>query len=437
MMRSTIDRVAALESTERPIVVTNADHADAITREMLASGYPDALLILEPVGRNTAPAVAAAAHEAMARGDPLLLILPSDHTIADGDAFRKAIGSAKEAAVDGYLVTFGIAPSRPETGYGYIKVGEAIGDAVSRVIEFKEKPDETTAKQYVESGEYLWNSGMFLIRASRFLEELEKYAPDIAANASAAHRDATRRGNQVLLEIEAFASCRSESIDYAVMEHTSMAAVVPTDPGWNDIGSWASLWEIAEKDADQNVVFGDVTSVDTTGSYIRASNRLVATVGIDDMVIVDTPDALLVAKRDSAQDVKKMVDKLKLDHRAELETDGSESRPWGRFHTIASGPGYRVRRLWLDPGGSTSLTQHENESEHWIVITGLARITTGDVRALVSTNETVYIPPKETHRLENAGDDTLEVIQVRVGSYLVEGDIERFMDAQTRTGSAE
>ncbi len=418
MMRATIDRVSALDTAAPPIIVTNEDHADAITREMIASGYPDALLILEPVGRNTAPAVAVAAHEAMAQGDPLLLILPADHTITDDSAFRDAVGFAAEAATAGYLVTFGIPPSSPETGYGYIKVGSDITSDVNHVTEFKEKPDPETASRYVESGEYLWNSGMFLIRASTYLEELEVHAPDIAACSAAAHQGATSEENKLHLHTESFTNCRSDSIDYAVMEQTSMAAVVPTDPGWSDIGSWASLWDIADKDVDGNVLLGDVISVDTSNSYVRTSGRLVATVGIEDMIVVDTSDAVLIAHRDAAQDVKTIVDALMKDHRPEAETDGTVRRPWGRFATIDSGPGYRMLYMWLDPGGTTSLTSHRHRSETWLIIKGVARITTGEISKLVQAKESVYIAPREIHRLENAGDDVLEVIEVDVGSYV-------------------
>ena len=323
MLRATIDRVAAVGDTRDPIIVTNRDHADAITREMVASGYSNATLILEPVGRNTAPAVAVAAMEVLKHGDAPMLILPADHTIADEDAFRTAVDAAKDAAEAGYLVTFGISPSRAETGYGYIKVGAPITDSVNEVVEFKEKPDAETAGLYLVSGDYLWNSGMFLLKASRYLEELEEHAPDIAASAATASARANEVDGRVVLDPEAFSTCRADSIDYAVMEQTSMAAVVPTDPGWNDVGSWASLFDIADKDGDNNVLIGDVISVGTSGTYARSNGRLIATVGIEDLIIVETPDAVLVAHRDSAQDVKSIVDKLRDDRRHELVNEGT------------------------------------------------------------------------------------------------------------------
>lgn len=323
MLRATIDRVAALGNTRDPIIVTNKGHADAITREMVSSGYAEATLILEPVGRNTAPAVAEAALEVLKQGDALMLILPADHTIANEEAFRIAVDNAKDAADSGYLVTFGISPSRAETGYGYIRVGTPITSSVNEVVEFKEKPDAETAKSYLESGEYLWNSGMFLIKASTYLDELEAHAPDIAASAALAFAKAETAGGRVLLDPEAFSECRAESIDYAVMEQTTMAAVVPTDPGWNDVGSWSSLFDIGEKDDNNNVLVGDVISVDTSGTYARSNSRLIATVGVDNLIIVETPDAVLVAHQDSAQDVKAIVDRLKDDGRRELESDGT------------------------------------------------------------------------------------------------------------------
>ncbi len=338
MLRATIDRVAAVGDTLDPIIVTNRDHAEAITREMVASGYSNATLILEPVGRNTAPAVAVAAMEVLKHGDALMLILPADHTIADEDAFRTAVDAAKDAAESGYLVTFGISPSRAETGYGYIRVGAPITDSVNGVVEFKEKPDAETASLYLDSGDYLWNSGMFLLKASRYLEELEEHAPDIAASAATASARANEANGRVVLDPEAFSTCRADSIDYAVMEQTSMAAVVPTDPGWNDVGSWASLFDIADKDGDSNVLIGDVISVDTSGTYARSSGRLIATVGIEDLIIVETPDAVLVAHRDSAQDVKSIVDKLRDDRRHELESDGT-----------SLGEGAKAMRQDVDP----------------------------------------------------------------------------------------
>ena len=425
MLQATIDRVAALGSVAEPIIVTNKDHADATKRELSISGYPNAKLILEPVGRNTAPALAVAAIEAAKDGDPLMLVLPADHTIGDEAVFRDAISAAAEVAETGYLVTFGITPSRPETGYGYIKIGAPITSAVRRVSEFREKPDEETAEAYIESGEYLWNSGMFLLRASRYLEELEQHAPDVAASARRASSAARIDGNAIYLDPVAFSEMRSDSIDYAVMEKTSRGAVVPTDPDWNDVGSWASLWDIAPKDGSGNVLTGDTIAIDTSNTYVRASGRLVATVGVEDMIIVETPDAVLVAQRESAQDVGAVVAFLESSKRPEFRTDGSERRSWGRFQTIQSGPGFQVLHLWLDPGGGTQLVAHTHRSEQWLVIKGVARITTGDTTRLVSPKEFVYIPAGEMHRLENPGDDMVEVIEIAIGTNRGGDDVAR------------
>jgi mannose-1-phosphate guanylyltransferase/mannose-6-phosphate isomerase len=320
LITATVDRVDAVSPGVTPIVVTNTDHASAIELDMHASGRNDLVLILEPVGRNTAPAVAVAALEIIAtRGDRLMIVLPSDHTIADEEAFTAAVEHASLVARDGFLVTFGITASQAETGYGYIRVGEAVSDAAFLVAEFREKPDETTAASYVVSGDYLWNSGMFVFLASRYLEELRLHAPDIAASAQRAYEGSTRSGTRINLDSEAFSACRSDSIDYAVMEPTTAAAVVPTDPGWDDVGSWASLWSISRKDHNGNVTHGDVELEDVADSYIRGGERLVAVVGLDDVVIIDTPDALLVTTRDRAQDVKTIVDRLQRNDRPELD----------------------------------------------------------------------------------------------------------------------
>lgn len=320
LIRATVDRIGAASEGATPIIVTNADHAEAIAQDLHLSGGDDPLLILEPVGRNTAPAVAVAAHEIIAsRGDGLMIVLPSDHTISNEAAFAEAIEHAAGVALEGYLVTFGITPSRAETGYGYIKVGQTISDAVALVADFREKPDEDTASEYLASGDYLWNSGMFLFLASRYLEELELHAPDIAAGAKLAYVGSTRDGTRISLDAEAFEACRSESIDYAVMEPTTSAAVVPTDPGWNDIGSWASLWAIADKDGSGNVALGDVELENVNDSYIRGGSKLVAVVGVDNIVIVDTPDALLVTTREKAQEVKSIVDRLLANNRPEVD----------------------------------------------------------------------------------------------------------------------
>ena len=433
LLRATAERVRGDEFLP-PVVVCNADHALPIRRELEAAGVPDAELVLEPVARNTAPAVAAAACHVLGRGDdPLLLVLPADHVIADVAAFGEAVALAVPHAGRGHLMTFGARPTRPETGYGYIQVGEPLdGGPVRRIERFVEKPDRETAERFLAEGAYLWNSGMFLFGASRYLEELERFEPEIVA----AVRRAVDRGTTVegvALDPEAFAEAPSTSVDYAVMEHTRSGAVVPFDAGWSDVGSWEALWELGPRDEHDNVLLGDVVALDTKGSYVRSGGRLVATVGLEDAVVVDTADAILVTTRDRAQDVKRLVDELAARRREEVETDGSEERPWGRFTTLARGPGFRVLRLWLVPGGKTSVKSHEHRSEYWIVIRGTARVRVGEVTRLLPPGESVFVPVGQLHRLENPDSrETLEVVEVDVGSYVGEDDIRRFIDAYGR-----
>lgn len=434
MIHATVDRVNRLEAVLPPLVVTSALHADFVQREMALAGQDKARLILEPAGRNTASAVAVAAHEAMKHGeDPLMLILPSDHTISAVDIFLESVHAGTDAASDGYLVTFGIAPSRPETGYGYIKIGKPITGSVFEAAEFREKPDHDTAVKYIESGEYLWNAGMFLLKASSYLSELEAHAPDTARLSQTAWEQADRIGSRILLDAESFEAIEGDSIDYAVMEHTSRAAVVPTDPGWSDVGSWESLWDMADKDSSGNVIIGDVVHVGVSGSYVRAGDRLVAVVGVDDIVVVDTPDAVLVAGREQSQDVKKVVDILASEVRKELETSGVEHRPWGTARTISSGPGFRIRHLSLDLNAETPMKTLKTRIAHWLVVRGVATVTTGDTSRIISERETTSIEAGEGHQLVNSGDRTLEVIEVEVATTLDEEDTKLFLDAHERT----
>lgn len=433
LFRSTIDRVSSIPHIGTPFVVCNEDHRPGIQRELAAAGEPDADLVLEPVGRNTAPAVAVAALELRSRDeDPLLLVLPADHLMSDEDAFRAGVERAEQAAQRGYLVTFGITPTHPETGYGYIHVGTPIAEGVFEVAEFREKPDRATAAEYLETGSYLWNSGMFLFKASVFLDELGRLEPEILAAASAALEAAERRGSVIELDEARFGVSPSESIDYAVMERTESAAVVPIHPGWSDVGSWSALYALADKDEHGNAVSGDVELVDVTNTLIRGSRRLVGVVGVDGLVIVDTPDALLVADRGHAQDVKAIVERLRTDKRPEFETDGTETRPWGRFAALDRGPGFRVLRLWIEPQSKTSLQTHDHRSEYWIVTNGTARITLGETTRLVPAGESVFIPAGEVHRMENVGDEVLEVVEVDLGSYVGEDDIKRYADIYGR-----
>jgi mannose-1-phosphate guanylyltransferase/mannose-6-phosphate isomerase len=434
MFLTTVQRADALPHTTPPLVVCNEDHLSGIRQELAADGHRDAPVILEPVGRNTAPATAAAALRASADGsDPLLFVMPADHVIRNEEAFAEAVALAARFADNGYLITFGIEPSSPETGYGYIRYGERLADGVRVVDAFKEKPDAVTAEEYLASGHYLWNSGMFMFRASRFLDELSLHAPGVLAATRAALEAADVDGPVVRLDRDAFAAAPSISIDYAVMEHTDAAAVIPMHAGWSDVGSWAARWDIGHHDGDGFVVKGDVETIDVHRSYLRSNGRLLAAIGLEDVVIVDTPDVTLVARKDRSEDVKEIVDRLKEADRPEVVSDGGDVRPWGGFAALASGPGYRVLRLTIKPGEKLSLQTHEHRSEHWIVVRGTARIRIGETTRLVPEHESVFIPAREVHRLENASHtDILEVIEVDVGSYVGEDDLKRYVDAYGR-----
>lgn len=429
MFRSTLDRVTRLSSATQPIVVCNADHLMGIQRDLNGAGLPEATILLEPAGRNTAPAVAAAALEASEHDrDPLLLVLPADHAIRNEDAFIEAVAIAAEFAAAGRLLTFGVAPTHPETGFGYIQFGDSIGAGVREVAAFREKPDRKTAEEYVASGRYLWNSGMFLFAASRFLEELEANRPEIVTAVTAALAAASRDGRVVSLDRASFEAGPSDSIDYAVMEHTERAAVVPLHAGWNDVGAWSSLWELEEHDENGNVLIGDVETVDVVNSYVRSGGRLIGLVGVHDVVVVETVDAVLVARRDRAQDVKLLVEQLQKETRREFDSDGTETRPWGQFRTLDTGPGYRILHLAMVPGGLTSLQTHQHRSEHWIIVNGVARAKVGETTQLIPAGESVFVPAGEVHSLENPGDEELEVIEVDVGLPIGEDEIRRLVD---------
>ena len=430
MVQATWRRVAPLAGAE-PIVVANEEHRFLVAEQLRQIGAPTPAIVLEPVGRNTAPAIAAAALQALAKGDdPLLLVLPSDHVVRDEAAFREAVTAACGAAEAGALVTFGIVPDAPETGFGYIHA-EA-GDGVRRVLRFVEKPDASTAQSYLDAGGYYWNSGMFLFRASRYLEELGKFQPDIVASVSAAFAAAKRDGDFIRLDKDAFAASPSDSIDYAVMEKTGDAKVLPVDIGWNDVGSWSALWEVAERDDDGNAHRGDVIAVDSRNTYAYAQ-RLVALVGLDDVVVVETDDAVLVAHKDRVQEVKQVVAQLKESQRSQAVLHRKVYRPWGAYDSIDTGERFQVKRITVKPGGVLSLQMHHHRAEHWIVVSGTARVTRGEETLLLSENQSTYIPLGVTHRLENPGMVPLELIEVQSGSYLGEDDIVRFEDMYGRS----
>ncbi len=432
MLQATWERVGPL-SAQAPIVVANELHRFLVAEQLRQVGAPVPRILLEPVGRNTAPAIAVAALQALADGgDPLLLVLPSDHVVANVDAFRAAVRQASAVANDGALVTFGIVPTAPETGFGYIEGGGA-GDGVRAVKRFVEKPDAQTAQQYLDAGGYYWNSGMFLFRASRVLEELERFRPDIVAACRAAFDAARCDGDFVRLDGEAFAACPSDSIDYAVMERTDAAMVLPVDIGWNDVGSWSALWDVTQRDAQGNAHHGDVIAVDSRNSYAYA-RRLVALVGVDDLVVVETDDAVLVARKDRVQQVKEVVAQLKAADRTQVALHREVHRPWGSYDSVDVGDGFQVKRIKVKPGASLSLQSHAHRAEHWIVVRGVARVTRNDDVYDLRANESTYIPIGAKHRLENPGRETLELIEVQSGAYLGEDDIVRYDDVYGRTG---
>ena len=430
MVQATWRRVEALADLA-PIVVANEEHRFLVAEQLRQVGAPVPAILLEPVGRNTAPAIAAAALQAMAGGaDPLLLVLPSDHVVRDVAGFQRAVREASSAAEAGALVTFGVVPDAPETGFGYIQA-EA-GDGLRQVLRFVEKPDAATARSYLDAGGYYWNSGMFLFRASRYLEELARFRPDIVDAVRAAHVAARHDGDFVRLDKDAFSACPSDSIDYAVMEKTADAMVLPVDIGWNDVGSWSALWDVAERDADGNAHHGDVIAVDSRNSYAYAQ-RLVALVGLDDIVVVETDDAVLVARKDKVQEVKQVVARLKQEQRSQAVLHREVHRPWGSYDSVDNGGRHQVKRIKVKPGAALSLQMHHHRAEHWIVVSGTAKVTRGEDTLLLSENQSTYIPLGVTHRLENPGMVPLELIEVQSGSYLGEDDIVRFEDAYGRS----
>ncbi len=429
MLQATWKRVASIAGAA-PIVVANQEHRFMAAEQLRECNVQPQALILEPVGRNTAPAIAIAALQALADGnDALLLILPSDHVVRNEAAFHAAVRLAADAAEAGKLVTFGIVPTAPETGYGYIKA--AAGEGVRAVDRFVEKPNLSTAEQYVASGEYFWNSGMFLFKASRYLKELEALQPAILSACRNALDKAARDNDFIRLDAEAFAASPSDSIDYAVMEKTADAAVVPLDAEWNDVGSWSALWEVSDKDANGNACHGDVIALDCKDSYAYG-NRLIAMVGLQDVVVVETDDAVFVGHKDRVQDVKEVVGQIKRDGRSEAAAHRKVYRPWGAYDSIDNGDRFQVKRITVKPGATLSLQMHHHRAEHWIVVSGTAEVTCGDKILLLTENQSTYIPLGVTHRLKNPGKLPLELIEVQSGSYLGEDDIVRFEDTYGR-----
>ncbi|MCW9014375.1 MAG: mannose-1-phosphate guanylyltransferase/mannose-6-phosphate isomerase [Gammaproteobacteria bacterium] len=438
MIQDTVSRLSGLGDLAAPIIVCNEEHRFMIAEQMREINIDPAAIILEPFGRNTAPAVAISALKASEiNEDVVLLVLPADHVIQNIQAFHDAIGTGYQAAMNNKLVTFGIIPDAPETGYGYIKAGDALDNNgnIQQVEQFVEKPDRQTAESYLEQGGYYWNSGMFMFKASEYLKELEQFNNEMLT----ASKDALEQGASDLdfirLNKDIFEKCPGDSIDYAVMEKTTHAVVVPVDMGWNDIGSWTALWEVGDSDDRGNVTHGDVCVIDTNNSYIHSENRLVSVVGVKDHVIVETPDAVLVAHKDAAQNVKDIVENLKATHREEALVPHKVYRPWGTYECIDCEDRFQTKRIMVKPGARLSLQLHHHRSEHWIIVKGTAKVTCGDKEFILSENESTYIPLGEKHRLENTGKIPLELIEVQTGSYLGEDDIVRFDDVYGRKDS--
>ncbi len=432
MLQETIARLSGLTDA-KPLVISNEAHRFLVAEQLRQVDALGGNILLEPVGRNTAPAIALAALQAVrACDDPLLLVLAADHVIRDGEAFRAAIRVALPQAESGALVTFGIVATRPETGYGYIRKGSAVGEGAFQVAEFVEKPDRATAESHLASGDHVWNSGLFLFRASRYVAELGQHRPDILQACQAAM--ATPRVDMDFLRVDeaAFRACPEDSIDYAVMEKTDRAVVVPMNAGWSDVGAFASLWDVLPKDAAGNASRGDVMLQDCTNSLVFAENGLVAAVGLRDAVVVQTKDAVLVAPKDRAQEVKQIVARLKAEGRTEHQLHREVYRPWGKYDSVDAGTRYQVKRITVKPGAKLSVQMHHHRAEHWIVVSGTARVTLDGVERLLTENQSIYLPVGAVHALENPGKLPLELIEVQVGGYLGEDDIVRFEDRYGR-----
>ncbi|WP_028241801.1 mannose-1-phosphate guanylyltransferase/mannose-6-phosphate isomerase [Stutzerimonas azotifigens] len=432
LLQSTLQRLQGLELAA-PRLICNEQHRFLAAEQLRNIHIENASILLEPFGRNTAPAIALAALNVIEE-DPsgLLLVLAADHVIENVAAFHAAIARAESLAADGRLVTFGIVPTHAETGYGYIERGEELGANGFQVQRFVEKPDAGTAEAYLATGRYVWNSGMFMFRAARYLEELELLQPEILACCRRALDEGQRDLDFIRIGAAAFADCPDDSIDYAVMERTSAAAMVPLDAGWSDIGSWSALWDISPKDDLGNALHGDVLTQSTQNCYVHSDSRLVATLGVSDLVIVETKDAVLVANKGSAQELKKIIDQIKADGRHEHLNHREVYRPWGVYDSIDNGERYQVKRITVKPGAKLSLQMHHHRAEHWIVVSGAAQVTIGDKTTLVTENQSTYIPIGQVHCLENPGKIPLELIEVQSGSYLGEDDIVRFEDIYGR-----
>jgi mannose-1-phosphate guanylyltransferase/mannose-6-phosphate isomerase len=449
LLQQTAARSRGLSAAVEPLVVCNEGHRFMVAEQLKRIGARPKAILLEPAGngtspggRGTAPALTLAAMHSVTADDPVLLVMPSDHAVRDTENFQRAVERGAALARQGYIVTFGVPPTSPETGYGYIRSGNPVSgehDIEAHFVDaFVEKPDAPTAQSYFESGNYLWNAGIFAVRASVWLDAIGYYRKEIFGACERAYRHGKRDGGFLRIDVPAFADCPADSIDYAVMERLSKenssyeAVVVRLDAGWSDVGAWDALWDIGEKDPLGNVLHGDVHAADTRNSLVIAQHRMVACVGLDDVVVVETPDAVMVARKDKAQAIGPMVAKLKAAGRAECLAHRKVHRPWGSYDSIESGERFQVKRIVVEPGAALSLQMHHHRAEHWIVVRGTARVTRGEETFLLTENESTYIPTGTRHRLENPGKLALEIIEVQSGAYLGEDDIVRFEDAYGR-----
>lgn len=426
MVQETLLRLEGIENLQPPLGICNEDHRFMMAEQMREIGSQPKAIILEPVGKNTAPAVCLAALSV--NPDDILLVLPADHVITDIANFQETVNNAKKLAELDYLVTFGVKPTYPETGYGYIEVGNTLDFKGREVSAFFEKPDTESAQQYIENGNYYWNSGMFAFKAKTFLDELAIYQPEILSRCQQAMKNSQRDLDFIRIDKDSFLACPSDSIDYAVMEKTQKGALIPLNAGWNDIGSWSALWDVTNKDENGNASVGKTLSHETHNSLLYAHNKMITTVGVSDLIIIETEDAVLISAKDKVQDVKTLVDQLKADNQPEAHQHPKVYRPWGYYHSIDNGERHQTKHIVVKPGAKLSLQKHNHRAEHWIVVKGTAIVTKNEEQLLLTENESTYIPLGVKHCLENPGVIPLEIIEVQSGSYLGEDDIVRYQD---------
>lgn len=432
MFQETLLRLEGANISKPPIIICSHEHRFTVAEQLRDIDIKAGSIILEPVGRNTAPALTIAALAVADQPDAILLILPSDHIISDAPSFHRALSLAEPLATSGKIVAFGVIPTHAETGFGYIEVGSHIKNDCCRITRFVEKPNADLAQTYFEAGNFFWNSGMFMSKASILLEEMRHFRPDIVAACEKALKQAENDLDFTRLDSQAFEQCPSESIDYAIMEHTQHAVVIPLDAGWNDLGSWAALSKIAKKDSSNNTLEGDVLQKSSKNCYLHAEHRLVTAIGLDDIIVIETADAVMVTKPNASQDIKRLVDDLKALGRQESETHRVVYRPWGKYDSLDSGSRYQVKRITVNPGAKLSVQRHQHRSEHWVIVKGKAKVSIDGIEQVLSENQSTYVPAKSIHSLENPFESPLEMIEVQSGTYFGEDDIERLDDIYGR-----